>query len=194
MHPEKPQPVNLQSCRRDGGGNCVAWSPLRSHHSRHEQLFHVMGLNGCCPLRSSPCFPRQVVSSMVTAGRPSLLHTGAPAFIPQQEQGEENWKECRGGSRVHSGALFVAPVSPFSLEGSSFRALFTDHIPAKAMKQIPPHTAEIPIFLFCFVSPFSYPFTIWSPLFHHPGNADCSCCLVNLRSGQPHAHQITMAH
>lgn len=110
-----------------------------------------MGLNGCCPLRSSPCFPRQVVSSMVTAGRPSLLHTGAPAFIPQQEQGEENWKECRGGSRVHSGALFVAPVSPFSLEGSSFRTLFTDHIPAKAMKQIPPHTAEIPIFLFCFV-------------------------------------------
>lgn len=124
MHPEKPQPVNLQSCRRDGGGNCVAWSPLRSHHSGYEQLFHVMGLNGCCPLRSSPCFPRQVVSSMVTAGWPSLLHTGAPAFIPQQEQGEENWKECRGGSRVHSGALFVAPVSPFSLEGSSFRTLF----------------------------------------------------------------------
>lgn len=94
---------------------------------------------------------------MVTAGRPYLLHTGAPAFIPQQGQGGENWKECRDGSRVHSGALFAAPVSPFSLEGSSFGALFTDHIPAKAMKQIPPRTAEIPIFFF---SPFSYPFTI----------------------------------
>lgn len=104
-----------------------------------------MRLSGCSPLRSSP---RAVVPSTVTAGSPSLQHTGAPALIPQQGWGEENWKECRSESWVCPGALFAAPVSPFSMEGSSFGALFTDHVPAKAMRQIPPHTAEIPIFWF----------------------------------------------
>lgn len=88
--------------------------------------------------------PGQEVPSMVTAGSPSLQHMGAAALISQQGWEEENWKECRSGSWVCPGALFAAPVSPFSLEGSSFGALFIDHIPAKAMKQILPPSWDFP--------------------------------------------------